>query len=177
MTQTRVNLLSLLKVQIYVLALGEAHNFGWWKSQFLSTVGLSYLGRLYPRSNFGAAVRSAGRAAKTVHDESIGIGNVFHLFRLPHDLERKLDHLLAESEDELHSEFGPTLNQQDKLLEELRQLSGASPTKSPVGPLRLGMAQDLRGSDGIAQLASSYLAAFRNDVKVYPYFEDGGSAG
>ena len=82
---------SVLRLRILVLALGEAHMSGWWKTQFLSVTGLSYLNRLYPRSSFAAAVRSASRAAKAAHDSSIGVGNVFHLFRLPQQHERRLE--------------------------------------------------------------------------------------
>ena len=81
----------IVRLRILVLALGEAHMSGWWKTQFLSTTGLSYLNRLYPRSSFAAAVRSASRAAKAVHDSSIGVGNVFHLFRLPQQHERRVE--------------------------------------------------------------------------------------
>ena len=66
MIADRTDIHSLLRLRILVLALGETPECGWWKSKFLSTTGLSFLGRLYPRSDFAAAVRSAARAAKPI---------------------------------------------------------------------------------------------------------------
>ena len=77
-----IDITSILQLRILVLSLGEAHHAGWWKSQFLSPTGISFLERIYPRSKFAAAVRSATRAALTIHDTNIGKGEVFHLFRI-----------------------------------------------------------------------------------------------
>ena len=164
--------LRFLQLQVVVLALGEAHHAGWWKSQFLSPVGLSHLSYVYPRSNFAAAVRSASRAAKIVHDSSIGIGQVFHLFRLPREFERHLDETLRESEADLHAQLEPFLSQRERLLERLEQLSETTLGKAAVGPLRMGTMRDLHKPNSVARLASAYYAAFRDGVKVFPYFED-----
>jgi len=51
---------TFLELRILVLTLGETGHAGWWKSKFMSPIGLSFLERLYPRSTFAAAVRSAG---------------------------------------------------------------------------------------------------------------------
>ncbi len=161
----------LLQLQIVVLALGEAHHAGWWKSQFLSPVGLSHLSYVYPRSNFAGAVRSASRAAKIVHDSSIGIGQVFHLFRLPREFERHLDEILRESEVDLRTQLESFLSQRERLLERLEQLSETTLDKAAVGPLRMGTLRDLHKPNSVAQLASAYYAAFRDRVKVFPYFE------
>ena len=165
---------TLLDLRVLILALGEAHHAGWWRSQFLSPVGLSYLGRLYPRSSFAAAVRSATRAARAVHDNSIGIGNVYHLFRLPSSLEWQMDEALREVEAELWARFAPRLGQREALLDEIRLLGDVSAVARPAsGPLRLGAMRDVGQPGGTAQLASVYYAAFRDGVKAFPYFEDG----
>ena len=164
--------LPLLQLQIVVLALGEAHHAGWWKSRFLSPVGLSHLSYVYPRSNFAAAVRSASRAAKIVHDSSIGIGQVFHLFRLPRDLEWRLDETLRESEANLHAQLEPILSQRERLLERLKQLGETTLDKAAIGPLQMGSLRDLYKPNSVARLASAYYAAFRGEVKVFPYFRD-----
>jgi hypothetical protein len=161
---------SVLRLRILVLALGEAHMSGWWKTQFLSVTGLSYLNRLYPRSSFAAAVRSASRAAKAAHDSSIGVGNVFHLFRLPQQHERRLEEFVRAHGTDLPQAFEPMLNQREQLLKSLDDLGGVvSPTAR--GPLRLGTLADLQTDDWIAACASAYAAAFRDGSKVFPYFE------
>ena len=165
---------TLLHLRILVLTLGEVPHAGWWKSRFLSSTGLSYLSRLYPRSSFAAAVRSATRAARAVHDSSIGIGSVYHLFRLLPGIERQMDETLRETETELEVRFTPLLGQPERLLEELRLLGGQHPvTRTAVGPLHVGVLREAGEMDWVAQLASVYYAAFRDGVKVFPYFEIG----
>ena len=160
----------IVRLRILVLALGEAHMSGWWKTQFLSTTGLSYLNRLYPRSSFAAAVRSASRAAKAVHDSSIGVGNVFHLFRLPQQHERRVEEFLRAHGADPPQAFAPMLNQREQLLEALEELGSAN-SSSARGPLRLGTLSDLQTDAWIAACASAYASAFRQGGKVFPYFE------
>lgn len=160
----------LFRLRILVLALGEAHMRGWWKTQFLSVTGLSYLDRLYPRSSFVAAVRSASRAAKAVHDSSIGVGSVFHLFRLPQQHERRMEEFLRDHGNELPLMFTPLLAQREQLLEALDALGNVTPA-SARGPLRVGTDADLQTDDWIAACASAYANAFREGSKVFPYFE------
>lgn len=161
----------LLRLRILVLALGEAPHARWWPSQFLSPTGLSYLSHLYPRSNFAAAVRSAARAAQPVHDNSIGVGQVIHLMRLPPDEERRLDQALKEQAVELQADFGPLLNQRDRLLDELGKLVDNPRQPSAAGALRLGTSHSLHHDNWASKFAEAYYAAFRDGVKVFPYIE------
>ncbi len=163
---------AVLDLRTTVLALGEAQHAGWWRSGFLSPVGLSHLSYVYPRTNFSAAVRAAGRAAKSMHDSSIGIGNVYHLFRLPQQLERRLDDLIQESESRLLDRFGSMLSEREKLLNELGQLSGMVGASRPqAGPRRMGTIQALPRPETVQQLAAAYRDAFQDGIKVFPYFE------
>jgi hypothetical protein len=168
---TPEDLRALLRLRIMVLALGESGHAGWWKSRFLSPVGLSHLSYLYSRSTFAAAVRGAARAARITHDASIGVGNVFHLFRFPQDVERHLDEALAESEAELRAEFEPLLGRQDALVAALGMLADPQlAERRSVGPLSIGPVANLRDPRTVARLASAYYAAFRDGAKVFPYF-------
>ncbi len=160
----------LFRLRLLVLTLGEANMSGWWKTQFLSATGLSYLSRLYPRSSFAAAVRSASRAAKVVHDSSIGVGSVFHLFRLPQQQEWHLEEFLRAHGDELSQMLMPMLSQREQLLQALDDLGGAN-SHTAIGPLRLGTLADLQTDGWIAACASAYATAFREGSKVFPYFE------
>jgi len=63
------------------------------------------LERLYPNSRFAQAVRSASIGALEVHDTSIGIGSVFHLFRLSQNMEIELDKTLSENGRLLDEKF------------------------------------------------------------------------
>ncbi len=158
---------ALLHLRIIVLALGESTHAGWWKSQFLSPVGQRFLNQLYPRSEFAAAVRSAIRAAKPVHDSSIGLGGVFHLFRLPQDVERHLSQTLLAKDSNLQTEITPWLAQQDNLLDALNRL-GQPPLKRVLnGPQRMGSPRDIRSGTWIESVAAAYCAAFRAGSRVY----------
>jgi len=159
--------LSLLELRILVLTLGEAHHAGWWKSQFLSPVGLSFLERIYPRSTFASAVRSACRAARSVHDANVGKGAVFHLFRLPRQTEREIETALAARSEELATRHQPLITDRAALLQALEAAAGELPTSPLVGPVRLSV-----GLKELAPaMAAAYLQAFRDGTQVFPYFE------
>ncbi len=159
--------LSLLKLRILVLALGETHHASWWKSQFLSHVGLSFLERIYPRSTFAAAVHSAGRAARAMHDTNVGKGDVFHLFRLSRELERGIESILMEETQTLHVQYQPMLMNRAQLLDALEVLAGDSAAASSAGPVRLLA----KVGEWTSVAAAAYLAAFREGNRVFPYFE------
>lgn len=157
----------LILLRIAVLALGEVQNFGWWKSQFLSTTGLNFLDRVFPRTKFIAAVRSASRVALLSHDASIGRGDVFHLFRIP-AIEETIEEYLSTNGNELIPNVLPKLNSRDELLGFLTGMTkGTSPIKQ-AGPIRLSKSQ----WGDITLLASMYLQGFVNKTPVYPYFLD-----
>ena len=56
--------------------LGEKSQCNWWDTSFLSSTGLQFLEINFPRSAFAAGVSSVTEAAKRLHDEFIGKGNV-----------------------------------------------------------------------------------------------------
>ena len=159
----------LLQLRILVLTLGESSHAGWWKSRFLTPTGLSYLSRLYPRSSFAAAVRSAGEAARLVHDTSIGVGQVFHLFRLPLDEERRLETTLEESGRDLEAEFAPLLTQREQLLLRFLHWNSEQPSRMKAGPLEVGRLRDWQAGQLIAPMAAMYSAALKGNLRVFPY--------
>ena len=55
----------------------------------------------YPRTARNAALEAVGLAATKEHDEKIGLGRVYHLFRLPHELQESLHQLSLEREKEI----------------------------------------------------------------------------
>ena len=159
--------LPLLELRILVLTLGEARHAGWWKSQFLSPVGLSFLERIYPRTTFAAAVRSGSRAALAAHDASIGRGTVFRLFRLPRHLEREIETTLTELSGRLETRFEPLLDDHAALLAQLEALADGATSSSVVGPVSLAHGP----GELTPALAAAYLRAFRDGAQAFPYFE------
>src|SRR5262245_51587114 len=87
-SQTRIEQLAV--VRALVAFLGEKDQFGWWDCSFLGSTGRKYLAITFPRSYIAAGVMAACEAARRVHDARIGKGRVYHLFRLRHATERRL---------------------------------------------------------------------------------------
>ena len=89
---------ALLTIRVLVAFLGEKDQFGWWRTRFLGIMGDRFLAFTFPRSVFAAGVTAASEAGKAFHDQRIGKGSVFHLFRLPQTLERRMHYVLLSSE-------------------------------------------------------------------------------
>jgi hypothetical protein len=106
-------------IRIMVLALGEAHHCNWWRSEFLSSTGISYLSRLYPRGKFSGAIHAVSRTALEMHDVAIGRGDVYHLFRLPGSIEFGIKSFISTKMVVLEKNYLPILNDQQSLLEKL----------------------------------------------------------
>ena len=160
---------SILQLHILVLTLGESHHAGWWKSQFLSPTGISFLERIYPRSKFTAAVRSASRAALAIHDANIGKGEVFHLFRLSRSYELEIEKLLKERSGELEAGFLSILDNETELMEKIQILAGSVEIEDAVGPVKVAGGSE----ENIHNLAANYFCAFNKGTQVFPYFEEG----
>src|SRR5262245_611851 len=92
--QSRIEQLALLRALIAFL--GEKDQFAWWDCSFLCATGRKYLAITHPRSHIATGVMAACEAARRIHDNRIGKGRVYHLFRLPNATEQKLQrHALA----------------------------------------------------------------------------------
>ncbi len=84
----------LAKLRVVVAYLGEREQFSWWQSLFLSANSQAFLAPIFTRTQFLAQCSGVTRAAARVHDERIGTGHVYHLFRLPEDMEQDIHQLL-----------------------------------------------------------------------------------
>ena len=159
---------TILHLRIVVLTLGEKHHACWWQSQFLSTVGLRYLERVYPRTCFSAAVQSAIRVARETHDASIGKGDVFHLFRASSGQELELNRLLLEKSAKLEESYKPILMDRPALMEKLDQIAEGESANGTVGPMQISVESTKR----LPTTAAAYLHAFRENSQVFPYFQE-----
>lgn len=162
---------SLTRLRILVLTLGGAAHAKWWRTEFLTATGLSFLERLYPRTSRSAAVHATAVAARALHDSSIGRGGVYHLFRLPEALESHL-HVLAEDGFLEHyvRTLEPNLETRDALLAQFDDLLPVLPETEP-GPQRIGSVRELDHSLVVGKWAGAYLYAFLNEYRVFPYVE------
>ncbi|MBK8935328.1 MAG: BrxE family protein [Chloroflexi bacterium] len=158
---------ALLHLRIIVLTLGEQHHSRWWRSQFLAPTGLSFLERLYPRSAFTAAVRSATRAASEAHDAAIGQGDVAHPAAPATYSGAIARAATATHTTQLANAYYHPLTDRAALLTRLETLAEDFEIQSLAGPIRLTPEEP---EDLVPALAAIYYQAFQTDKPVYPYF-------
>jgi hypothetical protein len=159
----------LVLLRAAVAYLGEAAQYGWWQSGFFSAESAAFLGPIFPRTKALAQCTGATAAAALVHDEHIGVGQVYHLFRLPEDLEHRIHAALHDPD--LLLRVQQTTADQDAGLVFLRHSTGGLQGEG-VGPVRAGSTAELRGADAWKRVAAIYLAALQEGPRAFPYFTD-----
>lgn len=101
-----------------------------------------------------------------VHDEHIGVGANFHLYRLPDSVERAVaqEAVSADSNKLLHTILG----NRETALPRLNVLSLPG-TNRAEGPVLVGSYSDIEVSGVLQESASHYLRAFNEGYKCFPY--------
>ncbi|MBW6475194.1 MAG: BrxE family protein [Anaerolineaceae bacterium] len=161
------DLLSVIaNLRIYVGYLGEKDQYGWWKSSFFTTSSDAFLSPLFSRTKILAQVNGVTRAASILHDEHIGVGHVYHLFRLPEELEQRLH---QELKDPKTTSTIPNTLTEDIAIKHLEVFSTLY-EKDDIGPVRIGSISDLYKIEAWRIVTGSYLQAFYNQKQIYPYF-------
>lgn len=153
---------AIIKLRIAVAFLGEKEQANWWNCSFLSSSAHSFLAPVFPKTSISARVTGASAAAQLVHDEHIGVGDVFHLFRLPENIEQDISGKLSKETSTPES-----IKSEDDAYRSLEGLAGGE-TIEGVGPLELD--QNEINEEAVRQMAASYLAGFRNSQLVCPFF-------
>lgn len=121
---------------------------------------------------FAAAVRADTMAACALHDAGTGRGGVYHLFRLPVDIEQEIHRLLTGKSGKIVAEdITPLMGDMDGLTNVLRGMAVEVPGKI-VGPWRAGNKPELQRPEIYGRLAGAYLRAIETGEKIYPYVED-----
>jgi hypothetical protein len=136
---------------------------------FFSSSSHLFLGPLFPRTEMLARCSAATRAAALLHDERIGVGNVYHLFRLPEDVEQALHRALQEPS--VTTPLKAVVAERQAAVEYLRTI-GSGSLDASAGPVRVGELADLRTPSAWATVASLFVAGFEQNVEVFPYFAD-----
>jgi hypothetical protein len=154
---------ALAKLRMTIGYLGEKDQFAWWQSSFFTHGSDSFLSPLFGRTQLLAQCNGVTRAASLIHDERIGIGVVYHLFRLPEDIEQNIHKKLHEIQ---------TLNilsNKETALSYLRKYSSKLDQPS-IGPTLIGDKTLIHNIESWKKLSGFYLYAFENAVEIYPYF-------
>ena len=153
---------NIVNLRICVAFLGEKSQKNWWSSDFLSPSGEAFLTPVFPKTTALARVNGASGAAQLTHDEHIGIGDVYHLFRLPESTEHDISVLLAKDASALELISSETTAQ-----EGLKELSTGKNDQG-VGPLLIE--ENSMNHSMITRMAAAYMQGFSSGEKVYPYY-------
>jgi len=159
----------LAKLRLIIEYLGEREQFGWWQSSFFTQGSNAFLSPLFSRTQILAQCNGVTHAAALVHDERIGIGHVYHLFRLPEEIEQGIHRSLHEPA--LFQSVQKNITKPEIALDSLRKLTGPQlPTEA--GPIRVGNIVALRDLNSWQKVASAYLYGFEQETIVCPFFSN-----
>jgi len=151
----------LAQLRLSVLARGEALPEKCWDSGGLRKTGQTDLLMVFPRTSLAAASSHAAKLAQAHHDAVTRASGIYHLFRLPTDIE-------ASIHQELMTAIPNDRDVQAKLWSELEGLPkfDVSAQEGPVnlGDIKLTLAKD------ISKIARAYKAAFEAGKSTVPYF-------
>lgn len=162
-------LTSLATLRLLVGFLGEKDHFAWWQSSFFAVGSNAFLAPVFPRTMLLAQFEGVTRAASLQHDDRIGVGNVYHLFRLPEDVEQGLHRILQETA--FRESLAKPMANRELAHSSLRDMA-ASTSGSVAGPVRVGGLQDVRGASAWNVAAAHYVQAFDQGIQTYPFFSD-----
>ena len=149
--------------------LGEQGQYAWWRSSFFAPASRAFLAHVFERTPVMAQCVGVTRAAALVHDERIGVGRVYHLFRLPEDMEQSIHRALHDPD--LGARITASTVSTDAALAYLREMATSMVT-SGIGPTLIGDAHALRTADTWRIVTAHYLQAFGAGQRVFPYFVD-----
>ncbi|RIK38233.1 MAG: BrxE family protein [Chloroflexi bacterium] len=158
---------TLAKIRAAVGYLGERDHFAWWQSAFFSAASRTFLAPIFAKTQLLAQVTGVTQAAARIHDERIGVGQVYHLFRLPEPTEQAIHRLLMDAK--LSAEITFLTNDKDVALQFLRQHAEPAPVTG-MGPTRLGNATDLAKPKTWRSVVNHYLHGFEQSAQIFPYF-------
>ena len=159
----------LLRLRVLISFLGEKSQFNWWQSDFFAPTASAFLAPLFPRTRFLSQVEGSAAAAGKLHDERIGVGRVFHLFRLPEDFEQSFHASLQHNE--LTEELSALLGGRGAAMEALESEFG-EPSQQDTGPVLVGNSQALTDAETLARMGQAYLSGFKTSTPVFPYLKD-----
>lgn len=154
----------IVRLRMSVALLGESGDARWWSSSFVSSASEAFMIPIFGLRTPHARYQGLVEAARLVHDDRIGVGRVYHLFRLPDHEERRAFEIAQTN----MAAFGDVVSPSDALAL-LADLSSGE-VKPKEGPTLITSKAAIGGPDWIGELASLYRLAFEQSVQCFPYF-------
>jgi hypothetical protein len=160
---------NLAQLRTVIGYLGEKEQYAWWQSSFFTEGSSAFLSPVFSRTQILAQCNGVTRAAALFHDERIGVGRVFHLFRLPEELEQGIHQEFQNAR--LEEVIRKITSGKESALEFLRKTS--VPTdRIKDGPIRVGEIKALYDNTTWNIVAGHYLVSFETQKEILPYFRD-----
>ncbi len=170
-----LRLQEIARLQMIVGYLGEKGQHNWWSSEFFSANAPAFLNPVFGKTATLAQYHGVKEAARRVHDEHIGVGRVFHLFRLPESIEQAVFEVLQDSA--ITDALRRDIESQDSAAAALQALcvdkTVDSSSSLQEGPVQIGAVSDLEGTRWLPDAARCYQAAFNAGSRSFPYLVDG----
>ena len=145
-------LTSLATLRLLVGFLGEKDHFSWWQSSFFASGSNAFLAPVFPRTQLLAQLEGVTRAASLQHDDRIGVGDVYHLFRLPEDIEQGLHRVLHGSV--VRESLTHRITSRELALSNLSEVA-ATIGGLATGPVCVGRLQDVRATSAWTAAAAA----------------------
>ena len=157
------------ELRLLVGFLGEKSQHNWWGSNFIGATSEAFLAPVFSRTTMLARYHGVCESAMLVHDERIGVGANFHLYRLPDSVERAAAKEVASSDSK--TLMNSILASSEAALTRLSELSITKADKAE-GPVVVGTYSDTGLKHILDQSARHYLLAFTDGYKCFPYMRE-----
>jgi hypothetical protein len=159
----------IFDLRLAVGYLGEKDQHGWWGSSFLSPSAKTFLAPVFVKTTLTAQYNGVCAAAARVHDEHIGLGLHYHLYRLPVMIERTV---VRSSENRPpDGETSANFSNVQAATSFLEQFCGELTAKAE-GPLVVGDFSEKKLELLLRLSASHYLQAFTEGYRCFPYMRN-----
>lgn len=165
--RNEVFVMRIVSLRLAVGLLGERDNAGWWASGFMAPTSSAFLTPIFGSRVLQARYQGCIEAARRVHDERIGVGRVFHPFRLPEAIEQRVH----DAVQLVGEEVATSVSSPEAAKATLAGIAGA-PVEAKEGPTLIGTADTLDEMGWIAEATSLYSSAFVAGVQCFPYFRN-----
>ena len=159
----------IVELRLLVGFLGEKSQSSWWGSNFIGTSSEAFLAPVFSRTTMLARYHGVCEAAMLVHDEHIGVGANYHLYRMPDSAERAAAKALADPD--FQQQLSDVLGSSEAAQKRLGELA-ATDTNKVEGPVVLGSYADADLNQQLRQSASHYSRAFKEGYKCFPYMRE-----
>lgn len=159
----------IVELRLLIGYLGEKPQYNWWGSNFMSPTSDAFLAPIFSRTTMLARYHGVCEVAMLLHDDRIGVGANFHLYRLPDSVERAAAKEVASSDSK--ALMNTVLASSEAALARLSELSTAGVEKAE-GPIVVGNYSDAALKTFLRQSASHYLCAFTDSYTCLPYMRE-----